>query len=369
MVRSLSKPSRDRLVRFGLVAVLAVAGCAARPAAAGGESGVSISVVASTSVPGSPTFASTSSVPDSRTSGSGVGSVTASGIPSTTSPPSSSSSTPSAGPTAIEGKTWLLVRAVVDGKTYDSPQPAGASVYGSYTVRFVKGRLEANDACNSLDVAAAVNARTVAISGNVGQTDVGCSGSPLRAAYDRELFEGSLGWAVADGRLTLTVAGGNSFEYEALPTGYPSDLAGVKHATTSEKSIDGVRFRIYALRRDGGDQCLTMEFNAPAGTPWETISACRDELAAQYVVNPTDFTSGRLPSGTGYMFSAVPNGSTSRIVFRPSGGGPTTTLTQIPLPGTKFQVFYGFVEHQKGGGTVTFYDKIGKAYKDVWNVT
>jgi hypothetical protein len=45
-----------------------------------------------------------------------------------------------------------------------------------------------------------------------------------------------------------------------------------------------------------------------------------------------------------------------------SGGGPAIDLTQTPLPGAKFQTFYGFAEHPKSGGTVTFYNAKGKSY-------
>lgn len=276
---------------------------------------------------------------------------------------------PNIGPKAIEGTTWLLVRAVVDGTMYDSPQPKGSSVSASYTVEFDKGRLGANDGCNSIGAPVAVQEHTVTSSGDAMSTMVGCGVSALRDAYDRELFEGSMSWTVSGGRLTLTTTNGDTFQFDPLPTGFPSDLAGVKHSTTAEKSVDGVPFRIYARPRDTlGNQCLTMEFDSPAGTAWGPISACRDRQAAKYVVNPIDFIWTRLPSGTGVLFGAVPDGSVSSIVFRPSGGGSAIGLTLTPLPDTKFQAFYGFVEHLMIGGIVTFYDPKGKPYKDTWKV-
>ena len=56
-------------------------------------------------------------------------------------------------------------------------------------------------------------------------------------------------------------------------------------------------------------------------------------------------------------------------MFRPDAGGSSITLTQTPLPETKFHAFYGFVENPEGGGTVTFYDADGKPYKTVWRVS
>ena len=147
----------------------------------------------------------------------------------------------------LEGITWVLARAVVDGRVHDSPQPPGSSVFSSYTVQYEKGRLVANDGCNTLGTTVRIDARTVTMSGDVGSTAVGCSSSALREAYDRELFTGTIAWTVSDGHLTLTTDGGNTFEFDPLAAGYPSDLGGEQHATTAERSIDGVRFRIYAL--------------------------------------------------------------------------------------------------------------------------
>ncbi len=154
-------------------------------------------------------------------------------------------------------------------------------------MRFVKARLEANDGCNTLETSVAVDAHTVTKTGDVRTTMAGCDQSPLRDAYDRELFDKSFGWTVSSGRLTLTTINGDTFEFRPSTAGYPSDLAGVKHSTTAAKAIDGVRFRIYAQARGaGGDQCLTMEFDSPAGAPWEPIGACRDNLAVQYGSSP-----------------------------------------------------------------------------------
>ncbi|WP_161632140.1 META domain-containing protein [Nakamurella lactea] len=292
--------------------------------------------------------------------------------PAVTSSPGSPTvtSAPATGRTAVEGTTWLLVRAVVDGTTYRSPQHPGSAVFGSYTMQFAKGQVEANDGCNSIGGPASVDKESLTISGDLWSTDVGCPATPLRDAYNRMLgHKAQLHWTLSGDRLTLTASNGDTFEYEPWPTGFPSDLAGEKHATTAQKTIDGVPFRIYSEpRSSGGDQCLVMEFNPPSGTPWEPVRACRDDLAKQYVVNPTDFATQRLPSGTGVLFSAVPNGTTSRIVYRPKAGGSTTEFALTPLPGTAFQAFYAFVDHLRTGDTVTFYDTKGNAYKDIWKV-
>lgn len=280
----------------------------------------------------------------------------------------SSSGTPDTGLASLEGTTWLLARAVIDGTVFDFPQPRGSSVTGSYTVQFAGGRLVANDGCNTLQTGATVGARTFTTAGDVMTTQVGCDQSLLREAYDRELFIGTVGWTRSGGDLVLTTGAGTTFEFTPFTAGYPSDLAGDEHVTTPEKSVDGVRFRIYGQSQDHGYQCLTMEFASPAGTPWEPVGSCRDDLAERYVVNPTDFSAGLLPSGTGVVFGATPDGSTSRIVFRPSAGGSSTEVTQTPLPGTKFHAFYGFIEQPTGGGTVTFYDAKGKPYQNIWRV-
>ena len=367
MVSSAAGRSGVRLARRGVTLmatlVLVLSGCATNATDRGRLSSQSSTHSNASSSSPAPSVTTGSHT----TTGSHAGGATPSG---TSGGAFISSRAPDAGPAAIEGTTWLLKRAVVDGKVYDKPQPPGSAVFSSYTVKFEKGQLEANDGCNSLGATVTVDPQKVTSSGDVSATAVGCSASALREAYDLWLFKGSVSWTVSGSDLTLTTDVGDTFEFEPLAAGYPSDLAGVKHITTAEKSIDGVRFRIYALPlHTGGDQCLTMEFDSPAGTPWEPISACRDRLAAQYVVNPTDFSSGRLPSGTGVLFSATPNGSTSRIVFSPDGGGPAVDLAQTPLPGTKFQAFYGFVEHATGGGTVTFYDTKNKPYQSTWNVS
>ncbi len=279
-------------------------------------------------------------------------------------------STPAADPTALTGITWLLVRAVVAGVTYQSPQPAGSSVYKSYTVQFSQAQVGGNDGCNSIGAAATVTAHVVNISGDIRMTAVACVNTKLRAAYDRALFHGSISWAVSGGRLTLTTAGGDTYQYIPTPAGYPSDLAGTPHPATAERSVDGIRYRIYSdPSADGSVQCLTMEFNSPAGTPWEPVGVCRMKAAAAYGGSRTDLFSGRLPSDTGVVLGAVPTGTTSRIVFRPGGRGPAIDFNLTPLPGTALQAFYGFVEHPTGGGgTLTFYDVQGKPYKDVYKV-
>lgn len=240
----------------------------------------------------------------------------------------------------------------------------------SYTVQFSRAQVQGTDACNGILSGAAVTARTVSSSGDISMSAVGCPNGKLREAYDRALFHGSISWAVSGGRLTLTTAGGDTYQYIPMPAGYPSDLAGTPHPTTAEKSIDGIRYRIYPWPSDipGHHPCLTMEFNSPAGTPWEPVAACRTTSAAPYVGDRMDLVYQRLPSGTGVVFNAVPTGTTSRIVFRPTGGGPAIGLTLTPLPGTALQAFYGFIEHPTGGGTLAFYDKQNKPYKDVWKI-
>ncbi len=337
--------------------VLAVAGCASGTIAAG------------VGTPPGTTFAPSSSTTVASPTGSRApiaGRIAS--LPSSRAP--LTSNTPAADPTALTGITWLLVRAVIAGVTYQSPQPGGSSVSSSYTVQFSHAQVHGNDACNGFVVAATVAAHVVSISGDISMSGVGCQNSKLRAAYDRALFHGSISWAVSGGRLTLTTAGGGTYQYIPMPAGYPSDLAGTPHPATAEKSIDGIRYRIYPWPSDIPDhhQCLTMEFNSPAGTPWEPVAACRTTSAAPYVGDRMDLVFERLPSGTGVVFNAVPTGTTSRIVFRPSGGGPAIDLNLTPLPGTAFQAFYGFIEHPTGGGTLTFYDAQNKPYKDVWKI-
>lgn len=335
--------------------VLAVAGCA------------SGTITAGVGTPPATTFATSSST--TAASPTGPRAPTAGRIsPSPSSRPPLTSSTPDADPAALTGITWLLVRAVIDGVTYQSPQPGGSSVASSYTVQFGHAQVQGSDACNGILSAATVTAHTVSSSGDISMSAVGCPNSKLRAAYDRALFHGSISWAVSGGRLTLTTAGGDTYQYIPMPAGYPSDLAGTPHPTTAEKSIDGIRYRIYPWPSADGGQCLTMEFNSPAGTPWEPVAACRTTSAAPYVGDRMDLVYQRLPSGTGVVFNAVPTGTTSRIVFRPSGGGPAIDLNLTPLPGTALQAFYGFIEHPTGGGTLTFYDAQNKPYKDVWKI-
>lgn len=110
--------------------------------------------------------------------------------------------------------TWLLVRAVVAGAIYDAPQPPGSSEYGSYTVQFVTGQLVANDGCNTIQIAATVDVRTVSTSGDITSTGAACRDSALRIAYDRELLKASLGWQMSGARLMLTTHRGDSFDFE-----------------------------------------------------------------------------------------------------------------------------------------------------------
>lgn len=56
--------------------------------------------------------------------------------PSLSSRPLLTSNPPDADPAALTGIMWLLLRAVVDGVTYQSPQPGGSSVSRSYAVQF-----------------------------------------------------------------------------------------------------------------------------------------------------------------------------------------------------------------------------------------
>lgn len=124
-------------------------------------------------------------------------------------------SAPGGDPKAIMGTTWLLVRAVVAGAIYDSPQPPGSSEYGSYTVQFVTDQLVANDGCNTIQIAATVDARTVTTFGDITSTGSACRDSALRIAYDRELLKASLGWQVSGARLTLTTrGGGDTYHFE-----------------------------------------------------------------------------------------------------------------------------------------------------------
>ena len=299
-------------------------------------------------------------------SASSVRSPASQGAPRTT-----LSSAPTNDPQDLMKITWWLARAVVSGRTYDSPQPKGNSEFGSYTVQFIDHHIDANDTCNTINASVTVDTHELRNFDSVSSTLVGCSPeSELRRAYDQELFQGSVRWTLDGGRLRLTTANGDIFEYEPWPAGYPSDLAGRAHATTPEGSVDGVKFRIFALPLDsGGNQCLVMEFHSPAGTPWESVRVCRDNLATKFVVNPTDFTAGRLPSGSSLMFGAVPNGSATQIVFRPSDNGPVTNLALMPLPGTRFRAFYGIVERAHSGGTVAFYDEKGNPFSSTWAVS
>lgn len=124
---------------------------------------------------------------------------------------------PDGKPKDIEGATWLLERAVVGGTVYNSPQPPGSSFSASYTVQIVDGRFVANDSCNTLEMGVTVGPRTVTTSGGQVSTAAACLQSALREAYDRELFEATLGWVVSAGQLTLTTPGGDTFAFELLP--------------------------------------------------------------------------------------------------------------------------------------------------------
>ncbi|MDQ2850004.1 MAG: META domain-containing protein [Actinomycetota bacterium] len=110
--------------------------------------------------------------------------------------------------------TWLLRGAVVASAIYDSPQPPGSSEYSSYTVQFVGGQLVANDGCNTIQIAATLDARTVTTFGDITSTGAACRDSALRIAYDRELLKTSLGWQVSGTGLTLTTRGGDIYHFE-----------------------------------------------------------------------------------------------------------------------------------------------------------
>ena len=204
------RPTR-RLVAVVALLIAALGGCTSRSDAGHGGSPSALSSGGDMGDPLAPSTSPTaggSTVTTSRT----VNPPTASPAPDGT---ATTASAPGSLPTAIGSTTWLLVRAVVAGAKYDSPQPSGSSEYSSYTVQFVSGQLVANDGCNTLEIAATVDARTVTTFGGMTSTAAACrDDSPLREAYDRELVNMSLGWKVAGAHLTLTTHGGDTFDYE-----------------------------------------------------------------------------------------------------------------------------------------------------------
>lgn len=203
-----------------MMAVLTLASCNKGAAAGHGGSAAAMSSAGNLSSAIAPSRSSTTSIAMTKpgvTAGSTVirtRAATGSGDSRSTFTAASSGS---AVPKAIGGTTWLLVRAVVGGRTYDSPQPPGSSVYRSYTMQFVNGELLANDGCNTLEVKVWVDAHTVTSSTDVTSTGVACRTSALREAYDGELFRVSVGWTVSGNELTLITASGDTFKFEPSP--------------------------------------------------------------------------------------------------------------------------------------------------------
>lgn len=213
--------------------VVMLAGCTAGAAAGHGRSASEMSSASDVGSavapsPSSSTSSTARTSPSSTTTSTApvrtrTSATTASGRTSGTLTAASSGS---AIPKAIQGTTWLLVRAAVGGKKYDSPQPAGSSVYSSYTMQFVDGELLANDGCNTLQVGVTVDTDTVTSSTDVTSTAVACRTSALREAYDGDLFRVSVRWSVSGGELTLTAAGGDTFKFEPLPRAAPATSRG-----------------------------------------------------------------------------------------------------------------------------------------------
>lgn len=211
MVRGAEKRVGLRLTRRLAPLVLLVvtlAGCTTGTDPRPGESPSAPSSVENTSfliAPG--TFLTTDGSTVATTADPPTASSTPDGV-------ATSASAPERNPKAILSTTWLLVRAVAAGATFNSPQPPGSSQYSSYTVQFVADQLIANDGCNTIQIAATLDAHTVTTSGDPTSTASACRKTALRDAYDRELFKAPLDWRVSGKRLTLTTSSGDTFDFE-----------------------------------------------------------------------------------------------------------------------------------------------------------
>ncbi|MFB9394071.1 META domain-containing protein [Streptomyces coeruleoprunus] len=127
----------------------------------------------------------------------------------------------------VTGAHWTVESLTVDGRKTAAPTP---TAYVEFAPKGAKNQAKGNFGCNHFTAVATVQGETVTV-GEVSMTEMACE-EPVQGFEDafRETFEGRLTARVADDRLTLTAADGDTIVLAEQP---PAPLVGTKWTVDS----------------------------------------------------------------------------------------------------------------------------------------
>jgi heat shock protein HslJ len=275
----------------------------------------------------------------------------------------------SASPTAtgpepeLAGTDWVLVEFTVDGRTTAVPAEIDSDLQfdgqGHFGAR----------ACNWGGGEAVLDGQQLRVRGGP-DTDIGCSD---REAEIQDAVFGVMGsgqpcgepiciragppsvavsWRIAQHRLMLRAAGGDSLVYQVRDPIYPT-----QYATTIIAGVRaGIRYRVALSKFDDGRTEVVLETRSP-GEHWDVSGM------PPRVVGPMD-SYLLSPLGDEDMVAGVVPSSAVRVIYRDPALPGGIKLKLYDVEGARWKVFAGFVPHTDtkitAPDTITAYDTHGQ---------